>query len=95
MTPRTEPPAVDVVARPIVRMCRTVISKPRRALMTGWRLAIIAAIDAVIDDFRGLDEIEVENCNDGLRLVVESVAGYDAAEIARGIKARALTRCAS
>lgn len=49
---KTEPPAVDVAARPIVRMCRTVISKPRRALMTGWRLAIIAAIDAVIDDFR-------------------------------------------
>lgn len=95
MTTRTEPPAVDVAARPIARRYRTIVKKPRRALMTGWRLAMIAAIDAVIDDFRGLDEIEVENCTDGLRLVVESVAGYDADEVARAVKAAALARCAS
>ena len=92
---KCEPEAVAVAARPIVRLCRTVISKPRGALMSGWRKQIIEAIDAEMEDFSGLDEIETKNCTDGLRLIVHSFSGYDAADIARAIKLRALRRCAS
>lgn len=92
---RTEPAAVDVAARPCVRKTRTVIAKPRHALMTGWRKSIIEAIDAELGSFAGLDEIETKNCTDGLRLIVHTFAGYDAVEIARAIKLRALRRCAS
>jgi hypothetical protein len=92
---KAEPTAVDPAARICVRKCRTVITAPRRSLMTGWRLVMVAAIDEIAADYRGIDEYYIEPCSDGLRLIVESLAGYDAADIARAVKLRALRRCQS
>lgn len=92
---RTEPAAVDVAARLAVRKTRTIITAPRQALMSGWRAVMVAAIDEAAADIAGVDEYFVEPCRDGLRLIVESLDGYDACDLARAIKLRALRRCAS
>ena len=95
MTPRTEPPAVDVAARKPQRECRTVIGRPRWAIGASWRNVITTAVDSIALGDNRIAEYWIESRGHGLRLVVQSEAPHCAGELAREVKSRALTRCAS